>query len=93
MAKHRVVVHTRTLRLTLHAEFDSAAIGEQWASRLHQARVSGSAITLGGVRVSGCEILRVEHGPAGGTLRALGAVDPLTGIPADDEARAVRISG
>ena len=25
MAKHRVVVHTRTLRLTLHAEFDTAA--------------------------------------------------------------------
>ena len=75
MAKHLVVVRARALHITIQAEFDNDHLAEQWAQRLHHAKVTGAAITIGQVRLPGTEIVRVEHGPEAGNMTVMGEIE------------------
>jgi len=78
MSKHQVTVHTRTLNLIVRAEFATDALAEQWGNRIYKAKITGTAISVGNVRLVGSEIVSVEYGPVGGPVKVIGQHPAVT---------------
>ncbi len=86
---YQVIAHTRTLNLTVRAEFADETLAANWAQRIFKAKERGASVTVGNVRLVGTEIKQVEYGPVGGPSKILGQHPALAEAHAAAEALAL----